>query len=183
MADEVIPQVHDEAAAFEEIARSEHRMGQTERRLLVDVGASGTESRPVTDLGLHLGSGVPRDDPDISDPGGHQGVDNVKENGPVADGNQLFGARVRDRAQPGSLPPTEDQPFERSGHSLVVSPRSRSVAREPPRVSRRAGWCRSLSDTPESRGRMPLSTRLRRRTDRSAGWSGPPAEMLGCPGD
>ena len=107
--DQVVAQVHDEAVLAQKVPGGEHGVGEAERRLLGDEGHRGAESRAVADRRPHLRAGLAGDDPDLGDAGGDHRLDPVEEDRLVGDGDQLLGAGVGDRPQPGARAPAEDQ--------------------------------------------------------------------------
>ena len=126
--DEVVPQVHDEVGATQEVPGGLHCVGQAQRPCLGDVGDPRPETTTIADRFADLVGGVADHDPDLRHPRLDQGLQTIEEDGLVGDGNQLLGSGVGDRAQPGALSPAQDQPFhcDQGYQSLRPSPLARA---------------------------------------------------------
>ena len=109
--DQVVAEVHDERIVLQEVLGDLHRVGETEGRLLLDVGAAGAELRTVADRLADLVLGIADDDADFGDAGGDDGLDAEEEDRLVGHRYELLGGRVGEGAQARALAAGKDQAF------------------------------------------------------------------------
>ena len=121
VAQEVVPQVHDERRRAEERLGREHRVREPAWRVLLDVLDLETEVRAVTHRGADLSAGLRRhDDAHLADARLGHGLEPVEEHGLVRHGHELLGAGVRERPQARALSARQDQTLQRV-HQYVPS--------------------------------------------------------------
>ena len=137
VAKEVVAQVHDEGARAQRLLGGEDGVGETARRVLLDVGDLGAEGRTVARSLADLAAGLGRDDDhDLGHAGTDQRLDPVEEHGLVGDRDELLGRGVRDRPQARPRAPREDQSLERL-HGRRRLPRVTLLG------VRHGGWCQA----------------------------------------
>ena len=110
VAQQVVAQVHHERRVAQERLGGEHRVGQAERRVLLDVLDPHAEARSVAGRLADLAAGLGGDDDaHLLDPGLGHGLDPVEEHGLVGHRHELLRARVGERPQARALAAGEDQ--------------------------------------------------------------------------
>ena len=82
------------------------------------VGDTGTEAAAITDRRHHLGLRVADDDADLGYPGTDERLEPVEHDRLVGDRDELLGARVRDRPQPGARSAGEDERLHRARRTV-----------------------------------------------------------------
>jgi hypothetical protein len=109
--DEVVAQVHHEVVVAQELPGDEDGMRQPQGGGLPDIGHLQAERAAVTDRRLDRRGGVADHDPDVGDPRVPDRLKAVEQDGLVRHGEQLLGRGVRDRTEPGTRTPGENQGF------------------------------------------------------------------------
>lgn len=99
---DVVAEEQGEVVVAEEGAGQPDRVGEPQGPFLGDVGDTGTEAGSVADGGFDLRGPVAHHDADLGDTQVADAVQDVCEDGPVGDRDELFGHRVAERPQPGA---------------------------------------------------------------------------------
>ena len=112
--EEVVTQIEDEGRLTHVVAGDLDRVGDTQRRVLLDILHAGTEGGAVAHGGTYLIRRIPHDDGDVSDAALHQLLDGVKEDRLIGDRHKLLGARVGEGPQTAALATAKDEALERA---------------------------------------------------------------------
>ena len=125
----VVAEVHDEVVVAEEVAGDQNAVREAERIRLRDVRELDAELRAVAERGLDLGAALGGDDhADVLDARRGHVLDHVEQDGLVRDRDELLGARVGDRPQPGAGAARQDQAL----HMVPIATRMASGRRARP---------------------------------------------------
>ena len=117
--DEVVAEVHHEVGVAEEALRCGDRVGEAGGAILEDVFEAGAERAAVAEGFANFAAGLGGDDDaDLGDASVDEVVDHVEEHRPIGDRDELFGARIGERAEPGAGAAGEDQTFHDDTPSL-----------------------------------------------------------------
>ncbi len=109
LEEHVVAQIHQERLPPHERLRGQHRVRETERRLLREVGHAQVPAGSVANGRLHLVGRRADDDADLGDPRVADRLEREEQDRLVRDRDQLLGLRVGDRSQARTLTPGQHQ--------------------------------------------------------------------------
>ena len=105
LEEHVVAEVDDERIVGDELPREPDRVGDARRPVLMEICDGKSPRVAVSDGVLHLRRGGADHDADLLDARVADRLERGEQDRLVRDRDQLFGVRVRDGAESGTLPP------------------------------------------------------------------------------